>query len=448
MSKVHDSRSARLILSTLDHVLERIDPALLVSQSVKLGSKLVVRGTEGKRVTLQDFDDIYVVGAGKASARMANSLCSILGPRVAKGAITVPYKKNYKLDNQFADLITVTEAAHPVPDSRGIIGTRRIIEIVSQATKNDLVVVLISGGGSALMPLPSGNLRLSDKQEVTDRLLRSGATINETNIVRKHLSAIKGGQLLRYVGEARVLSLILSDVVGDDISAIASGPTFPDGSTFSRALQIAKRYKVIDEGDRVEQHLEAGARGLIADTPKPGDPLFDRVHNVIIGNNATGCNAAVTFLRRHKVKSVYLGSRFDGEAREFGLFLARLSSDIMHRKVTNFALVLGGETTVSLKAARGKGGRNLEAGLSCVREIENGIVIAFMGTDGIDGNTDAAGSLISSYTRRLSQSKRISLQSYLGRHDSYNALKALNSLILTGRTGTNVNDIVIVCSRD
>jgi glycerate 2-kinase len=337
----------------------------------------------------------------------------------------------------------VTQASHPIPDEAGIKGTKNILSILKKAGQNDIVIVLISGGGSALMPLPAPGVSLADKQKITGSLLRSGASIHEINTVRKHLSAIKGGQLLRYVNESCiVVSLILSDVIGDDVGMIASGPTYPDSSTFGDALRILRQYR-IKVPDAAAKFIVKGIKGKIEETPKPHDLVFSRIHNMLIGNNAIACKAAAAYLRKRGVKAVHLGSEFDGEAKEFGAFLARLTLDFGRK---HLAIVAGGEATVRLNRRKnGLGGRNQEAALACLAKLDRqDIVVGCIGTDGIDGNSDAAGGLVSPKTIVLA--KKMNLQKYLDMHDSYHALKRLRSLIFTGYTGTNVNDISICMS--
>jgi glycerate 2-kinase len=417
-------------------------PDSLIKRAVKFNeNKLIVHDIYGNIATLAEFERVYVVGAGKAALGMAFAICSILNDKVAAGAITVPYgvKATKKLKK-----FLVTEASHPIPDNAGIEGTKKILSILAKANKNDLVVFLISGGGSALMPMPVPEISLADKQKITESLLRSGASIHEINAVRKHLSAVKGGQLLRHVNPScALLSLILSDVIGDDLGIIASGPTYPDSSTFSDALNITRKYRIGRPVAAIET-LTKGAMGKIDETPKPRDKVFSRIHNVLIGNNAIACKAAEHFLRKHGMQTINLGSEFSGEAKEFGLFLARLTLDLDYK---HLAIVAGGETTVRLgKIKGGLGGRNQEAALSCLAEVDrDDVAIACMGTDGIDGNSDAAGAIVSPQTIILA--KKMNLKKYLDRHDSYHAFKKLNSLIFTGFTGTNVNDIaVVVCS--
>jgi glycerate 2-kinase len=442
LERFHSDRSSRLILSTLEVAIDSVRPEPLVRRAVKFSNRqLTVRDIYGKVERLREFDRVYVVGAGKAAAGMAYALCSILHNRVAAGAITVPY--GTKADDIKG--VLVTQASHPIPDRAGIKGTKNILSILKKAGQNDIVIVLISGGGSALMPLPASGVSLADKQKITGSLLRSGASIHEINTVRKHLSAVKGGQLLRHVnGSCTVVSLILSDVIGDDLGMIASGPTYPDSSTFGDALRILRKYR-IKAPDAAAKFIAKGIKGKIEETPKPHDLVFSRIHNMLIGNNAFACKAAAAYLKKRGVKAVHLGSEFDGEAKEFGAFLAQLLTLDFGPK--HFAIVAGGETTVRLNSRRknGLGGRNQEAALACLAKLDRqDVVVGCIGTDGIDGNSDAAGGLVSPKTIVLA--KKMDLQKYLDIHDSYHALKKLRSLIFTGYTGTNVNDISICIS--
>jgi glycerate 2-kinase len=433
----HNERSSRLVLDALEAAVKSVKPAALVRRAVKFNRELSVRDIYGRAVRLRKFDRVYIVGAGKATAGMTSALCSVLRGRVAAGAVTVPYGVDATIKG-----ISVTQASHPVPDISGITGTKKILNVLRKAGQGDLVFVMISGGGSALMPLPAAGVPLADKQKVTNLLLRSGASIHEINAVRKHLSAVKGGQLLRHVDSScTVISLILSDVVGDNLEVIASGPTSPDRSTFADARRILKKYSIKNQSALA--HIARGVKGEVEETPKPHDPVFSRVHNILIGNNAIACTSAVSHLKRRGVRAVHLGSEFDGEARDFGTFLARLASDLDSSKP--FAIVAGGETTVRLnKSVNGTGGRNQEAALAYTMKLRRSdLALACMGTDGIDGNSDAAGALASPKTIALA--KGMNLNEYLDNHDSYHAFKKLRSLIFTGYTGTNVNDIAIIC---
>lgn len=421
-----------MVLSALEASVASVHPGALVRKAISFqNGVLVARNIAGKSFKMEKFDDAYVIGAGKASAAMAGAVMEMLKDRIAGGAINVPAGTKTE-----ADGIAVTHASHPIPDATGVSGTKKMLDVLEKAGPKDLVIVVISGGGSALMPLPAKGLALKDKQDATSALLASGASIHEINAVRKHLSAIKGGQLARHA-RSRILSLVLSDVIGDDLAVIASGPTFPDPTTFAHAVQIMKKYGIADT--KATRRLEKGARGVLKDTPKPGDPVFDRVANVLIGNNELACKTAAAYLRQRKVRTEYLGSAFDGEARDFGAFMAGLVGDIKSK--SPFALIAGGETTVRLGRKSGRGGRNQEAALACALAGLDGVG-AFLGTDGIDGNSDAAGALISRKSSALA--KKVGASAFLSRHDSYRSLKKMGSLIFTGHTGTNVNDIAVI----
>lgn len=432
-----------IVLGALEAAVSRVEPGALVRRAVQYDSNaatVTVRDMRGRTTEkFGDFDDAYVVGAGKAAAAMAGALCSILKEKVAKGAINVPLQGSADAVAVGDGRIEVTHASHPVPDGSGVRGTIKILRTVGRAREGDIVFVIISGGGSALMPLPAKGLSLADKQQMTSNLLASGASIHEVNAVRKHLSLIKGGQLARHATAAgcRVVALILSDVVGDDLSVIASGPTSPDPSTFADALGVVKKYG-ITQPRRAIRHLEKGAGGKIEETPKPGDPAFERVHNLLIGNNRVACMAAASYLRRKGLRTRYLGSSFGGPAHELGMNFAGLDVPPCS------AVVAGGETTVRLGIGKtGRGGRNQEAALAFALASHNcRVTAAFMGTDGIDGNSDAAGALVS--PRVCGPARKMGGQRYLARHDSYHALKRLSSLIFTGPTGTNVNDIAVL----
>lgn len=415
----------RVVLAALEAGLKSVEPGALVRRAVKYDKMLAIKGIGGRIMELDDFKDVYVVGAGKAAAAMTDALCKIV--KVSGGAISVPY-------GAAASEVETMHASHPIPDENGVKGAKRIVDIVRKAEKDDLVFVLISGGGSALMPLPAEGISLYDKQQATSALIASGASIHEINAVRKHLSAVKGGQLVR-CAKCPVVSLALSDVVGDDLGVIASGPTFPDQSTFADAMRIVKKYGIKGAAAR---HIEKGARGLLPETLKHDDPAFARVYNFIIGNNAMACKGATGYLRRKGLKVSYHGSTFGGEARDLGRRFAHLASGMP----AGSAIVAGGEATVRLGSNKqGKGGRNQEAALAYTIVARNKVMAAFMGTDGIDGNSDAAGAIVSQQS--AATARKIGRR-HLAVHDSYHALKEMNSLIFTGLTGTNVNDIAIL----
>jgi glycerate-2-kinase len=448
-------RSLSVVLSTVERSLEYMDPKHLIQKTIKIkGSTLQVRPllqSFSLRMNLSSFESVYLVGAGKATSKMAEALSKILGQRLSGGAINVPYQSNTHVNGK----VDVTEAGHPIPDEPGVKGTGKIINVLRKTKNSDLVFVLISGGASALMPLPADGIKLSDKQKITNDLLSSGASINEINIVRKHISKVKGGQLVRLINKGcTVISLILSDVIGDDLETIASGPTVPDTSTFKDAASVLRKYGLwTNKGEHSPpiNFISDGLRGLIKDTPKGSDPVFDRVHNIVIGNNTLLCKKATQYLKSRRFEAKYLGSSFDGQAKSFGLLVAKLARQI-NKPSKPCAFILGGETTVKLNKTRknGVGGRNQEAILIAALKSnfasKDDITILCMGTDGIDGNSIAAGAFITPKTTSLVKRSKTKMKKYLQTHDSYNALKEVRSSIVTGRTGTNLNDISIVCS--
>jgi glycerate-2-kinase len=443
-------------LSAFDFCLRNSDPKKLVYNAVKIKNSQLLLTDILDNITnlnLNNYESIYVVGAGKAAAKMLKAISTILKNRLSGGAINIPHDMGKtKIGNAIKIRhINVTAAGHPLPDEAGVQGTRRIVELLKKATESDLIFCLVSGGGSALLPLPLKGISLDDKQKITNALLAVGATIGEVNIVRKHLSLVKGGRLVRYVTSGcTVVALILSDVIGDEIDIIASGPTVPDRSTFQDAADILKKYDLWQKPfSSVRQLITRGINGEIDDTPKEDDPIFRNVHNILIGNNSRLCNYAVKYLEKHVNTVLNLGSSFNGEAREFGFFLADLGKDAV-RAPDSVALVLGGETTVTLNRSQrnGLGGRNQEAVLSaalkCTFQPKVDIAILCVSTDGVDGNSKAAGAILTPKTMsRIKESMRV--KEYLYKHDSYSALRKLRSLIITGRTGTNLNDIAIVC---
>lgn len=426
---------ASVALGALEAAIKSVEPGALVRNAVRFdGESISFCDIYGNTSTINSFKDAHVVGAGKAAAAMAGALCKMLKGRVTGGAINVPKGTETAIDR-----ISVTGASHPVPDKDGIRGAEKIAGVLENAGKDDIAIVLISGGGSALMPMPAEGITLADKQDVTKELLASGASIHEINAVRKHLSQVKGGQLSGRA-RCRLVSLIMSDVVGDDLAVIASGPTFPDSTTFKDALGIITKYGI--RNAEVRAHIRKGAKGKMKETPKPGDAAFRKVSNILIGNNQVACRGAGDFLRKSGYRVENLGSEFGGEARDFGAFVARLLSN---RAEAPFAIVAGGETTVRLKGRAGTGGRNQEAALACALALKRqGVTAVFAGTDGIDGSSDAAGAIISG--RSAGIARKTSAAKYLRRHDSYSALKKMGSLIFTGYTGTNVNDVAIALS--
>ncbi|MFB3828685.1 MAG: glycerate kinase [Bryobacteraceae bacterium] len=386
------------------------------------------------------YENIWVIGAGKAGASMARAAERVLGRRIAGGLINVKYEHVANLRR-----IELNECGHPVPDQNGVDGARRIAEMAERAGERDLVICLISGGASALMPLPADPVTLEQKQATTRLLLACGADIHEMNAVRKHISRIKGGQLARLASPARVLALLLSDVIGDDLDVIGSGPTAPDASTFARALEILDKYGIRERvPGAVRKRLEGGAEGAVPETPKAGDAVFRRVENRIIGSNRLAVDAAAAEARRMGFHTLVLSTFIEGETRDVARMHAAIAREIAAagRPLKRPACIItGGETTVTLRGG-GLGGRNQEFVLAAAIDIaglEN-VVVMSGGTDGTDGPTDAAGAIADGRTLE----RKPDAAAYLARNDSYNYFKALGDLVITGPTNTNVMDVRLV----
>jgi glycerate 2-kinase len=433
-------QKARLqVLDSYEAALTTVQPGKLVK------SKLVIDGSDlkvdGLVFDLQKFSHVYVVGAGKASGEMASALEELLGKWITKGIVNVPYGNQPKTEK-----IVLNQASHPLPDQSGVEGAKRMLELAKQSGKDDFVICLISGGGSSLLPLPIEGLTLSDKQEVTQALLRSGADIKEVNIVRKHLSAIKGGSLAKQAQPATVLSLIISDVVGDELGSIASGPTSPDNSTFNDAAEVLKKYNLGGTmPEAVKKIIEDGQRSKIAETPKPSDSIFKKVHNVIIGNNQSACNAVKQFFESQKIRTQLLDAPLEGEASKVAVALAEKIRETQTAPSKPVCIIAGGETTVKV-TGKGVGGRNQELALAVALQLRGleGFVFASLSTDGLDGPTDAAGALIDDNTLRRADQLDLDPEKLLLDNDSYRFFSALEDLVFTGRTGTNVNDLAII----
>jgi glycerate-2-kinase len=320
--------------------------------------------------------------------------------------------------------------------------------MVGRPSPKDLVICLLSGGASALMPMPLEGLGVRDMRETTRHLLRSGASIREVNIVRKHLSGLKGGRLAQRLYPATILSLIISDVVADDVGSIASGPTSPDESTFADARRVLERYDLKNRvPPNVWRIIERGTEGAVTDTPKPGSKIFKRVHNLVVGNNRDCCEAAANSLRKQGYRTIILSTKLEGEARQVGLVLARILLDLDSTRFSfarPLAIVAGGETTVTVKGP-GLGGRNQELVLSAALEIQGleSVALGSMDTDGIDGSTPVAGAIADGNTIKQGLRRGLDGRASLERNDSYNFFRKLKGLIITGRTGSNVNDLVV-----
>ncbi|HYZ84291.1 MAG TPA: glycerate kinase [Bryobacteraceae bacterium] len=422
--------------------LKAADPYEAVLRFVEVSEGVLI--VSDRRYKLSNIDRIFVVGGGKASAPMARAVEKRLGKRITGGLLNTKYGHGSLLKR-----ITLQESAHPVPDEAGLEGTRRMLKLLQDARKDDLVICLVSGGASALMPLPAPPVTLEEKQEVTRQLLRSGATIHEINAVRKHLSLVKGGQLAAAASPARVITLALSDVIGDDLDVIGSGITVPDSSTFGDALRVLENRGVWGTvPPAVRERIEKGAEGLLPETPKPGDPIFEKTQTVIVGSNRMALEAAQREAKALGLRSLILSSSIDGETCDVAgvhVAIAREMEEFGAPLKPPACLISGGETTVTMKGD-GKGGRNQEFALAAALGIEGmqSTVVLSAGTDGTDGPTDAAGAIVDGGTIARARGLGLEPEVALRENDSYPLLDASRDLIKTGPTGTNVMDVRLV----
>lgn len=437
-------RERRGLIATIQNAaLAAVDPAEAVRRNVNLAGRILSIGQ--RTYDLAAYERVFVVGGGKAGSPMAATLAEILGDRITAGLVNV--KRGYIQEG--VGKIEIIEAGHPTPDEAGKQGAQRIAETLADSTERDLVICLISGGGSALLTLPVSDISLADVQSLTDTLLRCGATINEINAVRKHISRIKGGNLARLAYPAEVVSLILSDVVGNSLDVIASGPTVPDTTAFQDAYRVLERYRILNKvPPSIVEHLKAGLAGDVEETPKEGDKAFGRVHNLIIGSNEVAAQAAVEKAKELGLASMLLSTYVEGEAREVGKVFAALGKEIARygRPLERPAcLVAGGETTVTIRG-QGKGGRNQELALAVALAIEGweDVYVVSLATDGTDGPTDAAGAIATGSTLTRACKLGLSAEEYLADNDSYHFFEVLEDLIIPGPTNTNVNDLIFV----
>ncbi|HLK18893.1 MAG TPA: glycerate kinase [Bryobacteraceae bacterium] len=418
--------------------LKAAAPAEAVRRHVHLDGDSLIAGRH--RYRLNAFRKIHVIGAGKASAQMAIAIERLLGKRIAEGCVNVPYGTSAHLRR-----VELNESGHPVPNANGERGAARIAEIAKQAGADDLVLCLISGGASALMPLAAPPVTLEEKQIATKLLLNCGATIHEINCIRKHISLLKGGGLARLAYPATVLTLLLSDVIGDDLDVIGSGPTVPDRTTVDEARAVFEKYRIWDKAPAgIRDRLSSSA----SETPKPGDRTFAKVQNLIVGSNRLAVDAAAQEAKSLGYKTLVLASGIQGEAREVARVFAAIAKEIRtaERPLKPPACIIaGGETTVTLRGD-GTGGRNQELVLAAAIDISglNDVVLLSGGTDGADGPTDAAGAIADGTTIARAQSKGLDAAAMLANNDSYHFFDPLGGLIKTGPTGTNVADIQLI----
>jgi len=398
----------------------------------------------GKSISLRSGGRLIVVGAGKASSHMARAAENLFGDRVDGGAVVT--QKGHAVPCKRVEIL---EAGHPVPDQHGIQAAKIIGSWVDGAREDDLVLCLFSGGGSALLPAPVEGITLREKRGVTNDLLKSGATINAVNCIRKHLSCLKGGHLARRAAPARLLTLAISDVVGDPLDVIASGPTCGDPTTFADAERELKSNRVWKNlPPSIRRHLQKGIAGEIPETPGPEDPVFGRVHNIIAANNETALKAAANSARTLGYRPMIITRHMQGEAREIGKFLAGLADGIRKEDLPTLSpicLLLGGETTVTVRG-KGLGGRCQELALSFLAHITdcNSFCLLSAGTDGKDGTSPAAGAIVDAEMLKLIKKQKVDVGHYLNQNDSYGCLSDLGGIIPSAPTGTNVMDIVVL----
>jgi len=437
-----------------DAALRDVRADRLVRRSVRLqGAKLIIQGRE---FDLNAYERVFLIAIGKAAPFMANCLAGILGSRLTEGiAVCGPAQKIS------ADRITCLPAAHPLPDERSVRAARRIVSLAQKAGPRDLVFVLISGGASAQVCLPRRPITLASKRWVTDALLRAGADIVELNTVRKHLSEVKGGRLAAAAHPASVVNLVVSDVLGNDLESIASGPTHWDSTTFADARRVLKKYSLWTKAPAsVRKVIKEGLSGRIPETLKKGNPIFSKASAFVIGDNGTALMAAAARAKAIGFRPIVLSAGDSGEARDAARKYASAAAKIARsgkNKDTPLCLLAGGELTVTVKG-KGRGGRNAEFVLASLLELmkrpafrptkalphATDFLVASLGTDGRDGPTDAAGAWANAATAHRAARRGLSASSYLERNDSYNFFRQAGGLIITGPTRTNVMDLRLI----
>ncbi len=422
------SKERGIVLKILEKGITSVLPENVIKNNVML-EKNVLK-IKDKEFNLEDYDNIFVIGGGKASYRMAEAINKILKKKISKGFVN-------SIVNKKVGSIIISKAGHPSPDEKGMKGVQKMLSI--KPSINDLIICLISGGGSAMLPMPVEEISLNDLKTINDLLLKAGANIHEVNTVRKHLSQIKGGNLARILHPATIVSLIISDVIGDDLSVIASGPTAADKSTFKDAIFILENYDLIDKIPKnALQYLTSGMEGKAEETVKENDVILEKVHNFILANNLTALEAMEEEAKKLKLQAVIEDPGIKGEARNVGKYVAE---KVLETK-PNSVMIFGGETTVTVRG-KGLGGRNQELILSIIEKIKDKkVTIASVGTDGIDFYK-AAGAIADGNSYKKSQKLKLDIQKHSDNNDSYNFFKKMKDCIITGYTGTNVCDIIV-----
>lgn len=437
----------RVAMELVRAALAAVDPDAAVRRALTLdGSTLHVTGLE-EGIDLDCVQRLVVVGAGKASLPMVRATEAVLGDRISDGLVITKYDH---LEDPLPRRVIMAEASHPLPDEHGVRNTARLVRRLDGLCERDLVICLISGGGSALMTLPVTGVELSHLEQLNGLLLAAGAPIEQINAVRKHVSRVKGGQLAEMAAPARVLSLILSDVVGNPLDVIASGPTAPDSTSFSDALEVLRRHDLLQRAPRpVVEHLRAGAAGTLPDTPgAEREAIWSRVHNCIIGSNEQAAEAAACRAEELGLRSLVLSTFVQGEAREVARVHAAMLKELALRGgplPRPACLIAGGETTVTIRGD-GKGGRNQELALAAALDLAGlpDVLLVALATDGGDGPTDAGGAIVDGTTVARGAAAGLSARDHLERNDAYPYFAALGDLLVLGPTGTNVNDLTLL----
>jgi len=443
-----NQKARRLCVYAIEKALEAIDPSNCLAACLKIDQgRLIARDFS---MSLSDFSSINVIAVGKASVPMMDTALKLLNQQKVSGILVAPKgEKTPRFDSR----VEIFHAGHPLPDEEGFRAGRHIVAMLSSMRSSELLICLISGGASALLPAPTDSIALEDKRRLTEQLIRTRATIHEINTVRRHISDLKGGRLVEKCAASSIVSFIISDVAGNTLHDIASGLTAPDPTTYGDAVQVLRKYDIWAKiPHAVKQHLQRGLAGKIRETPKPTSPIFDRVHNFIIADNRYACVAAKDALQYRNVPTKVLTSQADMEARSLGKLLASIgvSSKTFREPIRNSgAIIVGGETTVNV-TGNGQGGRNQHTALSALLDIDgqSGLAIIAFGTDGVDGNSPAAGAIVDGNSGKRARRSGVDPQDFIDRSDSFHLFKKLKDNIFTGRTGTNVGDVYIIIKVD
>jgi hydroxypyruvate reductase len=447
LERFHLDEMKRIAKAVFFKAISAVDPSKILKDRIRIErDRLLIKTEENseKVFDLKEVDKIFLVGTGKATGAMAQAIEEIFEDRITRGIITTKYGHRLPLKKT-----QIIEAGHPLPDRKGYEGARKIQRLLQGSGPKDLVIFLLSGGGSALLPFPADPIDLKEKQEVTQFLLDCGADIKEINTIRKHISRIKGGWLAKWAYPSTVIGLILSDVVGDHLDVVGSGPTVPDSSTFEEAWEILKKYDLLNEiAPSIRRHLQLGKKGKVEETPKPQEVIFERVYNSLLGSNILALLAAKEEAAAFGFNTLILSSSIEGETRE----VARLHTAMVKEVISSgnpipvpACILSGGETTVTIKG-KGLGGRNQEFVLAGALEISGieKVVLLSGGTDGTDGPTDATGAVADHTTVQRGKSLGLDPNFHLDHNDAYPFFKKLGDLLITGPTHTNVMDVRII----